>query len=99
MDKLLRRLGLGGGSEAAVPEGLRVYAVGDIHGRSDLLGDLAGLVAEDLRARSISRSLTVFLGDYGDRGPDTAGVIDRLARGDFPTPARGATRQPRRHLP
>jgi serine/threonine protein phosphatase 1 len=67
-----------------LPAGLRVYAIGDIHGRSDLLNYLAQRIEED-KASAGGLAITVFLGDYIDRGPDSAGVIDRLARRDFPT--------------
>ncbi len=70
------------------PEGARLYVVGDIHGRLDLLRDLARLIAQDAAAQASApaRAETIFLGDYVDRGPDSAGVIDFLASGDFPTP-------------
>ncbi len=59
------------------------YAVGDIHGRSDLLADMITL----LEARSIDDTrlagppVIVFLGDYVDRGHDSAGVLAMLAAG------------------
>jgi serine/threonine protein phosphatase 1 len=71
---------------AAAPEGLRVYAVGDIHGRADLLARLAQRIETDLREGDYDEAITVFLGDYVDRGRDSRGVIERLARRDFPTP-------------
>lgn len=55
-----------------------VWAVGDIHGRLDLLNSLIDHMAADIRANPAGGSL-VFLGDYVDRGPDSRGVIDRLA--------------------
>lgn len=64
---------------ARVPEGVRVYAVGDIHGRADLLDDMMQLVETDSEAVVPAReTILVFIGDYVDRGPDSAGVIDRL---------------------
>ena len=57
---------------------MRVYAVGDIHGRDDLLGQLLVQIEEDNRSRGPSRTLIVFLGDLIDRGPASAGVIERL---------------------
>lgn len=57
-----------------------VYAVGDIHGRSDLLLRLHRMILEDAATRTQRRRYIVFLGDYVDRGPDSAGVIDFLAR-------------------
>ena len=72
--------------QPAVPDGQRVYAVGDIHGRADLLETMAGLIAHDLATREGPEATTIFLGDYVDRGPDSSKVIDQLVRGDFPTP-------------
>ena len=69
-----------------VPEGVRVYAVGDIHGRDDLLDRMAELIAADLRDRPAAETLMVCLGDYIDRGPGSARVLDRLARRDLPAP-------------
>ncbi len=68
----------------AIPGGLRVYAVGDIHGRDDLLDILARGVEADL-AIAPPRVVTIFLGDYIDRGLGSAQVLERLRRGDFPT--------------
>ena len=66
------------GRKHQVPEGQRVYAVGDIHGRLDLLEALHGLIAEDA-AQAPDRSKTIiYLGDYIDRGLESQGVIDRL---------------------
>jgi len=64
-----------------VPEGTRVYAIGDIHGCSELLDRLHALIAADFRANPVSDVRLVYLGDYVDRGPDSAGVLDRLATG------------------
>ena len=61
-----------------VPEGVRIYAVGDIHGRVDLLDRLVLRIDADLVAHPIGRPVQVFLGDYIDRGPDSAAVLERL---------------------
>ncbi|MCI4678738.1 serine/threonine protein phosphatase [Rhodoblastus acidophilus] len=66
-----------------IPPGLRVYAIGDIHGRADLLEAAAGKIARD--SRDAPRTLTIFLGDYIDRGRDSAAVLERLSKRDFPT--------------
>ena len=63
-----------------------MYCVGDIHGRDDLLGELAGRVAADIGGRSFERYLTVFLGDYVDRGLGSMRVVEQLAHGKWPTP-------------
>jgi diadenosine tetraphosphatase ApaH/serine/threonine PP2A family protein phosphatase len=63
----------------------RLYVVGDIHGCADLLDRMAARIADDLAARPAPESLVVTVGDYIDRGPDSAGVIERLMRNPFPT--------------
>jgi serine/threonine protein phosphatase 1 len=62
----------------AVPDGVRVYAIGDIHGRLDLLDRLLRMINEDDAAREPARTELIFLGDLVDRGPDSVGVIERL---------------------
>lgn len=64
-----------------VPEGWRVYAVGDVHGRDDLLSRLHALIAEDAATAAAPRNSLVHLGDYIDRGPSSRQVIERLAGG------------------
>lgn len=64
---------------AAVPAGTRVYAVGDVHGRADLLTEIINRIEDDLRRRPINYAVEVYLGDYIDRGPDSKGVLDQLA--------------------
>jgi serine/threonine protein phosphatase 1 len=63
----------------------RLYVIGDIHGRLDLLERAIAAIGEDL-ARYGGEALTVTLGDYVDRGPASRGVIDCLAQNPFPTP-------------
>jgi serine/threonine protein phosphatase 1 len=70
---------------ASAPEGLRLYAIGDIHGRLDLLDSLLALIRDDREGRSPAPAVLIFLGDYVDRGPDSKGVVDRLLEG-FPAP-------------
>jgi serine/threonine protein phosphatase 1 len=53
------------------PAGKRIYAVGDIHGRADLLSELFMRIDDDLRTRPTVDSVQVFLGDYIDRGPNS----------------------------
>lgn len=66
-------------AEPAVPPGMVVWAVGDVHGRLDLLRPLIEAILADARASPADRKLVVFLGDYVDRGPDSRGVIRLLA--------------------
>jgi serine/threonine protein phosphatase 1 len=62
-----------------VPAGVRVYAVGDVHGRLDLLEDLLARIAADDAARGDGVDVQlIFLGDLIDRGPDSRGVVERL---------------------
>ena len=63
----------------ALPAGLRLYAVGDVHGRFDLLRRMADLIRGDLAAHPPPRkSVEIFLGDYIDRGPQSCQVVDWL---------------------
>jgi serine/threonine protein phosphatase 1 len=55
-----------------------LYAVGDIHGRADLLRQVHRQIDADWRARPAERCLEIYLGDYIDRGPDSAAVIAML---------------------
>lgn len=71
---------------ASVPEGERIYAIGDIHGRADLLDMMAGEIEADLSSTPVAAASAVFLGDYVDRGPHSSRVLERLARRDFPVP-------------
>ena len=64
--------------EPSVPDGTLVYAVGDIHGRSDCLETVFERIDADPRRADADRHVEVYLGDYVDRGPDTRGVIDML---------------------
>jgi serine/threonine protein phosphatase 1 len=68
-----------------VPDGTRVYSVGDIHGRDDLLRELAARVEADMETGSFEHAVTVFLGDFIDRGPGAMRVIEQLASAEWPT--------------
>jgi serine/threonine protein phosphatase 1 len=71
---------------ATLPPGQRIYAIGDVHGCLDRLITLHEMISEDLAARPIEHSTLVHLGDYVDRGADSAQVIDWLVNGP-PVPA------------
>src|SRR4051812_15139028 len=67
---------------ARAPANTVIYAVGDIHGRRDLLDaalDEIGAAARRAAATG-GRTVAVFIGDYIDRGPDSRGVIESLIR-------------------
>jgi serine/threonine protein phosphatase 1 len=70
---------------AVLPQGQRIYAVGDVHGCLDQLDAMHRAIGADLRARPHPDPLVIHLGDYIDRGPDSAGVIGRLIA-PFPIP-------------
>ncbi|MEQ1538589.1 MAG: metallophosphoesterase family protein [Sphingorhabdus sp.] len=61
---------------ARVPDGVRVYAIGDVHGRNDLLLKLLDQIDSDNTARASAKTQIIFLGDLVDRGADSAGVIE-----------------------
>ena len=70
---------------AEVPPGTAVYAIGDIHGRLDLLEDLLRQIADDAgRHAADSERQLIFLGDYVDRGPASRDVIERLLEDPLP---------------
>jgi len=67
----------------SLPPGLRIYAIGDIHGRADLLAELHDLIRTDL-TDAPDRTLLVYLGDYIDRGMESREVIAELIREPLP---------------
>jgi serine/threonine protein phosphatase 1 len=69
---------------AAVPPGTRLYVIGDVHGRADLLGELHQLIHEDAYQVQAPRNVAVYLGDYIDRGHDSRGVVELLLRCPLP---------------
>jgi len=66
---------------AQAPDGARIYAIGDIHGRADLLSRLHAQIAADAQGSSASRKCVVYLGDYVDRGLNSREVVDLLLEG------------------
>jgi serine/threonine protein phosphatase 1 len=64
---------------ASAPADTRIYAIGDIHGRADLLSEITARIDDDIRRRPIAHTVEVYLGDYIDRGPHSRTVIDLLA--------------------
>lgn len=68
---------------SAIPPGKRCYAIGDIHGRLDLLTTLISMLERDNASRPPMETYLVLLGDLIDRGPDSKGVIDFLMHRRF----------------
>jgi serine/threonine protein phosphatase 1 len=63
----------------SAPEGMRVYAIGDVHGQRTMLADMHEAIMMDLLSGDAPQEThVVYLGDYVDRGPDSKGVIDDL---------------------
>jgi len=79
--KNMRKNSTHGTAKPCTPEGVLIYAVGDIHGQLHLLDDLLEKISADAGGRDAQRRMLVFVGDYVDRGPDSAGVIERLISG------------------
>lgn len=59
-----------------LPAGLRVYAIGDIHGRRDCFDDLLALIDRD-SATATGEVQLILLGDLIDCGPESRGVVER----------------------
>jgi len=72
-------------AEKIISDTTRIYVIGDIHGRLDLLEQMIAEIRRDVEEHN-GDGLTVTLGDYVDRGPDSRGVLDRLASNPFVTP-------------
>jgi len=67
-----------GGASPQVPPDEQLYAIGDIHGRSDLMRQMLDRIDAELAVQKAPRQHIIFLGDYVDRGPDTRGVLEIL---------------------
>ncbi|MER9401545.1 serine/threonine protein phosphatase [Mesorhizobium sp. M0615] len=64
--------------DARAPDGVRLYAIGDVHGRLDLLAAMHRRIESELEYKPTSDWRVIHLGDYVDRGPESKGVIDFL---------------------
>lgn len=71
-------------SKRSLPEGQRIYAVGDVHGRLDLLDQLLAQIHDDNRTRGPREAQLVLLGDLIDRGPHSAEVLRRVMQLSLP---------------
>jgi serine/threonine protein phosphatase 1 len=63
---------------ARAPEGTVIFALGDLHGRDDLLADLHAALEDEARRRGAQRNLLIYLGDYFSRGHDSRAVVERV---------------------
>lgn len=65
--------------DSRVPDGICVYAFGDVHGRADLLERLFTKVEADIAQHATDQKvILIFLGDYIDRGFQSRDVVDFL---------------------
>lgn len=67
-----------GFQNAAAPEGMRLYAIGDVHGRLDCLTRMHALIAAEIERDRPADWRVIHLGDYVDRGPHSRQVLDLL---------------------
>jgi serine/threonine protein phosphatase 1 len=67
-----------------IPENQRVYAVGDIHGRADLVERMHEIIISDAAEHSDNKNFIIYLGDYLDRGPYVRETIDLLLTAQSP---------------
>ena len=66
---------------ASVPDDVFVAAIGDVHGHLDLVEQLWQLISDKARQSQCRHKVLVFVGDYVDRGPRSAALVDRLLQG------------------
>jgi serine/threonine protein phosphatase 1 len=66
------------------PAGRRIYVVGDIHGRADLLRRMQDMILADAVGIGRSQPVVVYLGDYIDRGLESRQVLDTLLNEPLP---------------
>ncbi|HVJ52861.1 MAG TPA: metallophosphoesterase family protein [Aliidongia sp.] len=82
LSRLFRRAA--SGPPPSGPPGTRLYAVGDIHGRVDLLAQIHSQILADAAEADAARHVVIYLGDYIDRGPASKGVVDLLLHHPLP---------------
>ena len=73
-------------THAAAPEQMRIYAIGDVHGRFDLLQQMHQLIAAEIMRDQPADWRVIHLGDFIDRGPQSAETLDCLAKLTMPDP-------------
>src|SRR3990172_399994 len=66
--------------QSKTPAGMRLYAIGDVHGCDGMLAEMHEKIAADLAVPPGSDHRIAHIGDYADRGPDSAAVIGRLVK-------------------
>ena len=72
--------------QARGPQGLRIYAIGDVHGRFDLLKTMHQLIEQENEKVPPRDWVVIHLGDYVDRGPQSKEVLDFLVRATAASP-------------
>src|SRR5262245_52467170 len=66
------------GAYPPAPDGRTIYVIGDIHGRLDLLRNVHRSIDADKRSVGTAQAVEIYLGDYIDRGPQSAEVLSAL---------------------
>jgi len=67
-------------ASARGPDDVRIYAIGDVHGRFDCLSEMHELIAREIERDQPADWRIIHLGDYVDRGPHSAEVLNFLAK-------------------
>ncbi|WP_042001694.1 metallophosphoesterase family protein [Streptomyces sp. AcH 505] len=67
-------------TKPSLPDGVRIYALSDIHGCADLLAEMLAVIDADMAHSPPHHAIEVFLGDYIDRGPDSRATLDLLIK-------------------
>lgn len=80
LSRLRRRATVPSRAAARIPDGERVYAIGDIHGCDNLFAKLLDRIAVDCATREPAKTTLVLLGDLVDRGPSSAAVVERAMK-------------------
>ncbi len=65
-------------NQSSTPDNMRIYAIGDVHGYLNLLETLHQKIDIDLKKHPVNKYRIIFVGDYIDRGPDSAGCVEYL---------------------
>src|SRR5689334_10940932 len=76
MLRFARRLNVS--KKPLLPDGIRIYAISDVHGCADLLEQMFRVIDRDLQTIGTRRAIQVFMGDYVDRGPDSFRTLELL---------------------
>jgi serine/threonine protein phosphatase 1 len=80
LSRLWKSAKVSSAQEPQVPDGQRVYAIGDVHGCRAHLAGLLDRIGQDSARKGAAEISLVYLGDYIDRGPQSSEVIELVLR-------------------